>query len=82
MTSLKSDLEVLVRLERAHGRDAFLRALARAIDFGRYRAHDVESILLAGDGVARPTQAGRALIVELPVVERRSLSDYALEVNS
>jgi len=82
MTSLKGDLEVLVRLERAHGRDALVRALARAVEFGRYRARDVESILLAGEGVARPARAGEALIVELPVVESRSLAEYALEVNS
>ena len=82
MTSLKADLEVLLRLERAHGRAALLGALERALEFRRYRAHDVESILLAGDGVARPTRAGHALIVELPTVESRSLGDYALEVNS
>lgn len=82
MTSLKGDLETLLRLERAHGRAALLRALERAIEFHRYRASDVESILLAGDGVAHPVRAGEALVVALPVAQSRSLSDFALEVNS
>ena len=77
MTSLKSDLVVLNRLERSHGRDALLRALERATQFGRFGASDVESILLAGTGVARPTSRGDAIIVALPIVERRPLSDYA-----
>jgi len=82
MTSLKGDLEVLLRLERAHGRESLTGALARAIEFGRFRAHDVESILSAGKGVARPARAGEALIIELPVGPRRSLSDYKVEVSS
>jgi phage tail protein X len=82
MTSLKGDLEVLLRLKRAHGRDDLTGALARAIEFGRLRAHDVESILLADHGVARPTQVGEALIIELPVVVGRALSDYKIEVSS
>jgi transposase len=82
MTSLKSDLVVLNRLERSHGRDALVAALGRATQFGRYRASDVESILLAGTGVARPTCRGDAIIVALPIVERRPLSDYATEALS
>jgi hypothetical protein len=82
MTSLKGDLEVLLRLGRAHGSDALLRALERAVEFGRYRAHDVESILLARGGVAIPTKRGEALITALPIVASRSLEDYAIPVNS
>ena len=77
MTSLKGDLVTLNRLERAHGRDALVAALSRATQFARYRASDVESILLAGVGVARPTSRGNAIIVALPVVASRPLSDYA-----
>jgi transposase len=77
MTSLKGDLVVLNRLERAHGRDALVAALHRATQFGRYRASDVESILLAGAGVARPSSRGEAIIVAMPVVTSRPLSDYA-----
>jgi len=32
----------------------------------------------AGTGVPRPTRRGEALIIDLPVVPVRSLSDYAL----
>ena len=81
-TSLKSDLAVLLRLERAHGRDALRRALERALEFRRFRASDVSSILLAGHGVAQPTRAGTTLITHLPVVASRPLEDYAMEVNS
>ena len=46
--------------------------------FGRFRAADVRSILAAGIGVARPTRPGQALVVPLPVVTTRPLSDYAI----
>jgi transposase len=77
MTSLKGDLVVLNRLQRSHGSDALLAALSRATQFARFRANDVESILLAGAGVARPTSRGDAIIVALPIVASRPLSDYA-----
>jgi hypothetical protein len=59
-----------------------ISALERAVHFGRFRAHDVRSILAAGTGVARPTRPGEALIVDLPVVATRPLSAYAIEVQS
>ncbi len=82
MTSLKGDLATLLRLERAHGRDALVRALERGIEFGRFRASDVQSILFAGSGVARPTGPGAPLITQLPVVTIRSLRDYQVEAIS
>ncbi len=82
ITSLKGDLVVLNRLERSHGRDALLAALTCATQFARYRASDVESILLAGAGVARPTSRGEAIIVSLPVAASRPLSDYATGAGS
>ena len=81
-TSLKGDLVILSRLERSHGREALVAALTRATHFARYRASDVESILLAGAGVARPTSRGEAIIVSLPVVTSRPLSDYATQARS
>lgn len=78
ITSLAGDLDELTGLEAAHGRDALISALERAVHFGRFRAHDVRSILAAGTGVARPTRAGDALIVDLPVVATRPLSAYAI----
>lgn len=81
-TKLGSDLDELAGLEAAHGRDALVAALERAVAFGRFRAADVRSILAAGAGVARPTRPGEALIVALPTVATRPLSDYAIGSDS
>lgn len=78
MTSLPGDLDDLAGLEAAHGREPLIAALERAVAFGRFRAHDVRSILEAGAGVARPRGPGEALIVALPVVATRPLSAYAI----
>ncbi len=77
VTKLGSDLDVIVGLERAHGRAALVAALERAVAFGRWRAGDVRSILEAGRGVPRPTRPGEALVIDLPQVPTRSLADYA-----
>jgi hypothetical protein len=78
MTSLAGDLDELAGLEAAHGRDLLVAALERAVAFGRFRAHDVRSIIAAGVGIAQPTRPGEALIVALPVVATRPLSAYAI----
>jgi transposase len=78
MTGLARDLEELTHLEAVHGREPVLAALERAVAFGRFRAADVVSILHSGAGLPRPTRSGEALIVELPTVPTRSLSDYAM----
>jgi transposase len=78
MTTLAADLDELGLLHAAHGTEALVAALERAVAFGRFRAHDVSSILAAGKGVARPSRPGGALIVELPFVPTRSLADYAI----
>ena len=78
ITSLAGDLAELAGLEAAHGREPLLAALERAVTFGRFRAHDVRSILEAGAGVAQPRRPGEALIVALPTVSTRSLGDYAI----
>jgi transposase len=77
-TTLAGDLEDLCAMEAAHGKEALAAAIERAVVFGRFRAHDVRSILAAGTGVARPRQPGDALIVDLPSVAVRSLADYAI----
>ena len=76
--SLAGDLDDLAGLEAAHGRQALIAALERAVHFGRFRAHDVRSILAAGAGVARPTGPGDALILNLPTIATRPLSAYAI----
>jgi transposase len=81
-TKLGSDLDELTGLIAAHGTDPVLAALARAVQFGRFRAGDVRSILAAGTGLPRPTRPGEALIFDLPVVPTRPLSDYAIGARS
>ena len=78
MTGLARDLEELSQLEAIHGREPVIAALERAVAFGRFRSADVVSILDSGVGVPRPTRPGEALIVELPMVPVRPLSDYAM----
>ncbi len=82
MTTLAADLADLVAMEAAHGTRPLVEALARAVEFGRFRAADVRSILAAGAGVPRPRGPGDALIVDLPVVTTGSLADDALEEGS
>jgi hypothetical protein len=77
-TRLGPELAELNTLAAAHGEQVFLDALARAVAFGRWRAADVRSILAAGTGTPQPTMAGDALVLELPRVPTRSLSDYTI----
>jgi Mu transposase, C-terminal domain len=80
-TRLGPELEQLAALQAAHGRDALLAALERAVTFGRWRAADVRSILDAGAGTPQPRQAGDALVLELPTVPTRPLSDHAIRAS-
>jgi transposase len=77
-TRLGAELAELNTLRAAHGGEAFLVALGRAVAFSRWRAADVRSILAAGPGTADPRPAGNALILDLPAVPVRPLADYAL----
>jgi hypothetical protein len=78
-TRLGPELAELNTLRAAHGNEALLAALERAVAFGRWHAADVRSILAAGPGLARPRDAGDALVIELPIVPTRPLSAYAIE---
>ena len=78
VTTLAADLKELCAMEAAHGTEELLAAVERAVEFGRFRALDVRSILAAGTGVTRPRAPGDALIVALPAVATRSLDDYAI----
>lgn len=78
-TRLGPELAELSGLRAAHGRDTLLAALERATAFGRWRAGDVRSILAAGAGTPAPREPGAALVIELPAVATRPLSDYAID---
>jgi hypothetical protein len=78
MTGLARDLADLAQLEAVHGRDPVIAALERAVAFGRFRATDVISILDPRKGLPRPARPGDALVVDLPTVATRPLSDYAI----
>jgi transposase len=82
VTTLAADLAELCDMAAAHGTEALVAALSRAVEFGRFRAHDVRSILAAGTGVPRPRRPGDALIVDLPSVAVRSLDEYAIGTES
>ena len=79
VAKLGSELEELAGLEVAHGREALVGALARALEFSRFRAGDVRSILAAGAGAPRLAKAGQALVIDLPKVPTRPISDYATD---
>lgn len=82
VNKLATEIADILILDRSHGRDALLAALARAVEFGRWRAADVRSILAAGTGVPIPQPAGQALVLTLPSVPTRSLADYAIDRSS
>lgn len=77
-TRLASELEILLVLGAAHGTEALVSALHRAVAFRRFRAADVRSILAAGTGTPQPRPAGDALILDLPVAPTRSLDAYKI----
>jgi transposase len=78
-TKLAADLGELAALRAAHGDQALIAALERAVAFRRWRAADVRSILAAGTGTPQPRPAGDALVIELPKVPVRPLSAYKIE---
>ena len=78
-TRLGPELAELAALEAAHGRDALISALERAITFGRWRASGVRAILAAGAGLPQPVAPGQALVIELPTTASRPLSAYRLD---
>lgn len=79
VTRLGVELEELAALAAAHGEEALVAALERAVAFGRFRAADVRSVLAAGRGAPTPGTPGEALLVPLPLVPTRPLSAYAME---
>ncbi|MBI4939655.1 MAG: IS21 family transposase [Actinobacteria bacterium] len=81
VANLARELRQILTLHAAHGPDALHAALARAVEFGRWRADDVRSILAAGGAAPTPRPAGQALVLTLPsalTAPTRSLDEYAI----
>jgi transposase len=78
VSKLPSELAEIMQLVAAHGADAVLAALQRAVEFRRWRAADVRSILAAGGAAPTPQPAGQALVLTLPTVPTRPLSAYKI----
>ena len=78
VSKLSTELADIATLHAAHGTDALLAALRRAVEFGRWRAADVRSILSAGGAAPSPRPAGQALVLTLPSVPTRSLEAYRI----
>jgi transposase len=82
VTKLSTEIAEVLTLGAAHGTDPLLAALERAVSFGRWRADDVRSILATGGHAPRPTPAGQALVLTLPLpgpVPTRSLDAYRID---
>jgi transposase len=81
VATLARELDVIVNeLLPAHGADAVLKAMARAVRFDRYRADDVRAILAIGPAAVEPVEAGEDLnVIDLPAAELRSFDAYKLE---
>ena len=77
VSSLAREITQILTLQAAHGDTALIAALARAVEFRRWRADDIRSILAAAGAAPAPRLAGKALVLTLPAVPVRPLSDYA-----
>jgi transposase len=77
VANLARELGEILTLRAAHGDAALVGALERAVLFQRWRAGDVRSILAAGVAPI-PRPAGETLVLTLPSVPTRPLSDYAI----
>jgi transposase len=81
VSKLPTELSAILTMQAAHGEPALIAALERAVQFGRWRADDVRSILAAAGAAPMPRPAGEALVLTLPSVPTRSLNDYAIGTN-
>jgi len=82
VSTLGREISQILTLQAAHGDAALVVALERAMEFRRWRADDVRSILAAGGAAPAPRPAGQALVLTLPQVPVRPLSDYAISADT
>ena len=76
VANLPREVSEILTLQAAHGDSDLVAALDRAVQFRRWRAGDVRSILAAAGAAPQPRPAGQALVLTLPAVPVRPLSDY------
>jgi hypothetical protein len=76
VANLPREISEILTLQAAHGQPALLDALARTVEFRRWRAGDVRSILAVAGAAPTPRDPGQALVLTLPSVPVRPLSDY------
>jgi len=83
VTKLGTEIIEVLDLGAAHGTDALLAALERAVQFSRWRAADVRSILATNGQAPSPRPAGEplgdAVVLTLPTVPTRSLEAYRVD---
>jgi len=77
VSQLAREIGEILTQRAAHGDAALVAALQRAVQFRRWRAGDVRSILAAAGAAPTPRDAGQALVLTLPQVPVRPLTDYA-----
>ena len=82
VSKLGTEIAAINDLGAAHGTDALLVALGRAVEFSRWRAGDVRSILATNGSAPNPRPAGDAfdngVVLTLPTVPTRSLAAYKI----
>jgi hypothetical protein len=81
VATLARELEVIVdELVPAHGEAAVVKAMTRAVRFGRYRAEDLRAILAIGPAAPELAGPGDNLdVIALPNVDVRSFDAYRIE---
>jgi transposase len=82
VSTLAREVSQILTLRAAHGDAAVAVALERAVQFRRWRADDVRSILASAGAAPAPRPAGQALVLTLPQVPVRPLSDYAISADT
>jgi hypothetical protein len=78
VSTLAREISQILTLRAAHGDAAVAAALGRAVQFRRWRADDVRSILASAGAAPAPRPAGQALVLTLPQVPVRPLPDYTI----
>ena len=80
VSKLGIELADILALATAHGEPALVAALERAVEFRRWRAGDIRSILATAGAAPIPRPAGASLaeVLTLPIVPTRPLDAYKI----